>query len=68
MSEIEKDFWKTVKDMKEGQSEWKRSQSTTWKDSEVDTFDFSVFLHLQIFHILRKLLAVFDVILFIIIN
>ena len=42
-------------DMKEGQSERKRSQSTTWKHSEVDTFVFSAFLHLQIFHVLRRL-------------
>lgn len=42
-------------DMKEGQSEWKRSQPTTWKHSEVDTFVFSAFLHLQIFHVFRRL-------------
>ena len=38
--------------IKEGQSERKRRQATTWKNSEVDTFTFSAFLHLQIFHIL----------------
>lgn len=53
-------------DMKEGQSEWKRSQPTTWKPSEVDTFVFYAFPHLQIFHVLRRLSpCVFDVILFI---
>lgn len=41
--------------MKEGQSERKRHQATTWKHSEVDTFTFSAFLHLQIFHVLRRL-------------